>query len=392
MKLLHTADWQLGKPFAGVTDIQKRSILQQERINALARIASVARDQQVEMVIVAGDLFDSPSVTQSTVSAACEKIGSMNVPVVVIPGNHDHGGPGSIWEQPFFQRERQQLASNLTVLLKPEPMEFDRVVIFPCPLLRRQESADPTAWLRMPGDDLDQFGNKPRVVLIHGSIQGFIAYDEEDGFEGGQPNLVDLSRLAEQKFDYFALGDWHGTKQVGTKAWYAGTHELDRFPKGDSNDPGHVLLVNVARGAVPDVTPFLTARFGWHEVKFEFHEDADVQQLENRVNERIGGRTGSDLLRLELRGALGINATTQLEEMLQSWQARLLRLKLFNQTFITPSEDELKSLMQRAEDPLITRVASNLVARTQEAGDAANVARSALRQLHALCHSRARNT
>ena len=184
IRFLHTADWQLGKPFAGVEDVQKRSLLQQERINALHRIADVATEHQAQFLVVAGDLFDSPSATKATVSAACSAIGAMRIPVFAIPGNHDHGGPGSIWLQPFFQREREQLAPNLSVLLTPEPLEIDAAVLFPCPLLRRHESADPTGWLRSIEEDLGRFGSKPRLVLAHGSVQGFTSQDDEDGTEG----------------------------------------------------------------------------------------------------------------------------------------------------------------------------------------------------------------
>ena len=30
----------------------------------------------------------------------------MDVPVLAIPGNHDHAGPGTVWEQDFFRREQ----------------------------------------------------------------------------------------------------------------------------------------------------------------------------------------------------------------------------------------------------------------------------------------------
>jgi hypothetical protein len=39
---IHTADWQLGKPFASVRDPAKRTLIQQERIDALRRIRDVA--------------------------------------------------------------------------------------------------------------------------------------------------------------------------------------------------------------------------------------------------------------------------------------------------------------------------------------------------------------
>src|SRR5688500_12384784 len=120
-RFIHTADWQLGKPFASIKDSHKRSLLQQERFAVIQRIGEAARVHQAEFILVAGDLFDSSSATRQTVSAACSAIGQLGIPVITIPGNHDHGGPGSLWEQEYFLRERAQLAPNFTILLSPQP-------------------------------------------------------------------------------------------------------------------------------------------------------------------------------------------------------------------------------------------------------------------------------
>jgi DNA repair exonuclease SbcCD nuclease subunit len=381
---LHTADWQLGKPFAGVDDIQKRSLIQQERINVIQRLGQAAQIHGAEFIVVAGDLFDSSSTTKATVSAACAAIGAIQMPVFVIPGNHDHGGPGSLWEQAFFQHEHDQLAQNLTVLLKPEPVEFERAVLFPCPLLRRHESADPTAWLRSAQAELGRFGDKPRVVLAHGSVQGFGLQEDDEGGEGGAINQIDLSRLAAD-FDYIALGDWHGTKQVGAKAWYAGTPEPDRFPRGAGNEPGYVLIVSAQRGASSEVKRERVARLGWHQLFFEFSDDTGMTRLEEEIEALIGNRAQQDLLLLELCGSLGIEATTRLEQLLEAWQARLLRMKLFNQTVVAPSSEEIEALTQRTSDPLIARVAAKLVASAGGTGEDALCAGIALRELHAVC-------
>jgi DNA repair exonuclease SbcCD nuclease subunit len=380
---LHSADWQLGKPFAGVADFQKRSLIQQERINALGRIAKAAQFHGAKFIVVTGDLFDSPSAGKATVSAACAAIGAMRLPVFVVPGNHDHGGPGSLWEQRFFQHERDQLAPNLTVLLKPEPLEVGGAVLFPCPLLRRHESVDPTAWLRSGRLNLDRFGDQPRIVLAHGSVQGFRSR-EDDEVEGGAINEIDLSRLPVD-FDYVALGDWHGTKQVNAKAWYAGTPETDRFPRGAGNEPGQVLIVTAQRGAPPQVAPVRVARLGWHQLVFEFSDDAGLARLEEQIEALIGSRAQQDLLLLDLRGSLGIEATTRLERKLEAWQARLLWLRLINQTVVAPSSEEIEALTQRSADPLIARVAAKLVARAIGDSEDALCARMALRELHAAC-------
>jgi DNA repair exonuclease SbcCD nuclease subunit len=83
---IHTADWQLGKPFAGVEDVQKRSLLQNERLIVIKRIADKAREHNAEFVLLAGDLFDSSSATKATVSAAFSAIGALGLPAYAIPG------------------------------------------------------------------------------------------------------------------------------------------------------------------------------------------------------------------------------------------------------------------------------------------------------------------
>jgi DNA repair exonuclease SbcCD nuclease subunit len=385
---LHTADWQIGKPFAGVEDVQKRALLQQERITVLKRVAAVARERRAEFVIVAGDLFDSPSVTKATVSAACSAMGALRIPIFAIPGNHDHGGPGSLWEQPFFRQEQAQLAPNLRVLLTPEPVELENAVLFPCPLLRRHESVDLTAWLRKAPDESSRFGHKARIVVAHGSVLGFSSIADDDDGASSLTNQIDLTRIPDAEYDYIALGDWHGMKQVGTKAWYAGTPEFDRFPKGSDHAPGHILAVTVQRGANPKVDPVSTVRIGWHVVSELLADDAALGQLEQRMESLIGNRAHQDLVRLELDGSLGIAAMTRLEERLEAWRARLLRLRLENRAVVAPAAEELDALTLRAGDPLISRVAQKLIGQSAREGEEGAIARVALRELHAACSGR----
>lgn len=385
---IHTADWQLGKPFAGVDSIEKRALLQNERFAALRRIGEAARAHGAGFILVAGDLFDSPCASNATVSAACSAIGGLGLPVYAIPGNHDHGGTGSLWERDYFRREREHLAPNLQVLLKAEPVELPHAVLLPCPLLRRHESTDPTLWLRSIAGDLARFGDKPRIVLAHGTVLDFgLATDDEES-EETVTNLLDLPALPEGELDYIALGDWHGAKQVGSKAWYSGTPELDRFTKGGEHNPGHILVVEAARGQVPRVEAVPTGGIRWHDHAFNFVDDHSLERLKEEVEGLIGNRANQDLLFLHLAGSLGIAALTRLEQSLESWSARLIRLKLEQGTTIAPTPAEVDELTRRAGDPLVCRVANRLVEMAAGADEAAAIARIALRELHAACNAR----
>jgi DNA repair exonuclease SbcCD nuclease subunit len=385
LTFLHTADWQLGKPFASMSDPSKRHCVQQERLHSIRRIATEVVKSAASFIVVAGDVFDSSQATKATVSAACAAIGSLRVPVFIIPGNHDHAGEGSIWQQEFFKREQEQLAPNLRVLLKPEPVILENAIIFPAPLLRRHEAGDPTAWIRAALEDVALPPDLPRIVLAHGTIQGFGSSQEDD--EGGPTvaNWIDLSRLPLDQLDYIALGDWHGTKQVGTQAWYSGTPETDRFPKGEGNDPGNLLQVTISRGQPPVVVKLSSSRFLWKEITFHFSDDASLDLLASRLDETIGQRGDEHLLLLSLTGSLGMEASGRLEKILESWDSRLLRLKLDHRVSIAPSEGEILALTQRADDPLIATVASRLVSQIEGDSEDAAIANLALRELHSAC-------
>ncbi|MFD2255456.1 exonuclease SbcCD subunit D [Luteolibacter algae] len=388
---IHTADWQIGKPYARVSDPLKRGRLQHERIEALQRIKTAADAAKAAFILVAGDLFDSQTPDKATVSAACGAIGNMKIPVLVIPGNHDFGGPGSIWEQAFFLREKEQLAPNLHILLKPEPVILEQAILFPAPLLQRHTNSDSTAWIRAAFDedgDRNFPENLPRIVLAHGSIQGFSAVSDDEEDSSASPNLIDISRLPLGEIDYIALGDWHGTKKIGEgKAWYSGTHEIDRFPRGERNQPGHVLAVTAGRGEAAGVEIIRTAGFQWQATDFHFSGDESLDRLKSELDDLIGTSGSEKLLLLTLRGSLGITAAAELEATLEALEARLLRLKLYNHTSIAPTEAEVRELAGRSADPLISHVARQLIEQSGSSSpEEAEIAILALRELFTATH------
>ena len=361
LSILHSADWQIGKPFARVQDPDKRAKLRQTRIDCIERIGARGQEQAASLLLVAGDLFDSPTPSSSDVSAVCQAIGRLQIPVLVIPGNHDHGAPGSVWHQAFFQAEQQRRAPNLQVLLERRPVVLDEAIVLPCPLLRRHESDDPTAWIR----DLDWSllpGDRPRILLAHGSVQGFGADDLDADEENPasdrnrlrlDPGLVDV-------VDYVALGDWHGMKQVNSKSWYSGTPEPDRFPRNADYRGAQVLAVRVSRGGLPAVSPVDTGSLHWIQQRVEFREDEDLQRLERNLKDQLGDEPGQHLLLLEESGSLSFEAHRRYEALIERLEAQLLRLKRRGRCGLTPDAAELDQLTGRADDPLITSVARRL--------------------------------
>ena len=86
MKLLHTSDWHVGKTIRG-------SSRADEHTAVLAEIAQIAAREEVDLVIVAGDLFDSTAPSpeaESIVYRALLDLADTGADVAVVAGNHDN--------------------------------------------------------------------------------------------------------------------------------------------------------------------------------------------------------------------------------------------------------------------------------------------------------------
>lgn len=97
MRILHTADLQIGKPFNWASG-RAQNNLREARENVIGRIGDVADEHDVDFVLIAGDLFDDNTVADGIVSRTCERLSGISVPVYSLPGNHDfEGSPSCVW-------------------------------------------------------------------------------------------------------------------------------------------------------------------------------------------------------------------------------------------------------------------------------------------------------
>src|SRR5947207_409658 len=86
MKVLHTSDWHAGKVLKGVHRLDEQRAV-------LGGMVELAREEQVDLVLVAGDLFESAVPApdaQTLVWASLLAFRDTGAAVVVIAGNHDN--------------------------------------------------------------------------------------------------------------------------------------------------------------------------------------------------------------------------------------------------------------------------------------------------------------
>lgn len=304
MKFIHTADWQIGKPFKNFGD--KESVLRQARLAAIETIGQLAKREGVAHVLVAGDLYDTESPAMKTMLEPLERMRqSPGVSWHIIPGNHDpHRGQG-LWDRLLAHG----LPANVLPHLTPEPVMIGtEAVLLPAPMRRKSEVNDLTQWM----DEAASPAGVIRLGLAHGSITGF-----DSGGEANNPIAPDRARRA--GLDYLALGDWHRTLQAGPATWYAGTPEADRF---NSQERGQILLVDIPAARAPvSVVPLTTGAYQWQSATLTVTSAEDFDAAESRLRSRPD--LSVLLLRLDIKGALPLAARAELEQRLTRLEAAL---------------------------------------------------------------------
>ncbi len=362
IRLLHTADWQLGKPFTRFEG-DTGALLREARFEVVAALARLATEHRVDAVLVAGDILDNEHSQPAVLRRMVAQLRTFSGPWLLLPGNHDPARPGGLWDR---FRATGDCPGNVHVLDEAKPLTLadGRLVVLPAPLHQRQMADDPTCWL----DGANLPDGVFKVGLAHGSVAACLPAGAASG------NPIALDRAERAGLDYLALGDWHSSREIGPRTWYSGTPEPDDYT---ASGIGEALLVTVeAPGAPVSVQPLRTGRFTWRTAALDLGAGCDTAALEDRLEQvqRDLGTRADTLLRLGLEGSLDLAARAGLADALDRRAAGLRHLELRDEKLMTvPSEADLAAF---AADPLLASAARRLGAGNDP------IAALALRLLH----------
>lgn len=357
---LHTADWQIGRQY-GQFETDDAALLAEARFDAVARIAALAAERQVDAVLVAGDVFDTQGVSDRTIRRLFAALAAYAGPWVMIAGNHDGALADSVWS-----RAAQLGCIPPNVRVPPRPGVVDlaaqNLAVLAAPLTQRHTYDDVTQAF----DAMESEPGRIRVGLAHGSVAGRLP----DTIDATNPIAPD--RASRARLEYLALGDWHGCLSIDERTWYAGTPEQDRFR---GNEPGYVLDVRIAApGATPQVERVATGKYRWSAWTETLSLPTDAQALA----ERLAALRAEDVLRLELQGHVNVPTWEALQRAVDqaAAQARAV-LPDFSGLLLEPDDADLAQL---GASGYVGEVATQLQAMQADPEQAA-VAGEALRLL-----------
>lgn len=321
MNILHTSDWHIGKR------LMERDRLP-EQIAVLDEIAAICDAKQVDLVLVAGDVFDTfmPSAEAEEVFfRAVKRIAGERRAIVLASGNHDDGvrlaasaplaaeegiylfGGGTDVMSVGGSRGVRAVASGEGyVVIENERGErvYLNVLPYPNEARLKEEKTDESypdklrRWISR--GEAGFSGGMPHILLSHLFVSGGRVSESERDIDLGGARAVPVSLF--DGFDYVALGHLHKPQKFGEKVRYSGSILQYSF---DEQEKKQVILLHT--GATGISVEELPLSSGKRLVRLE-EEDAE--------------RAAALLRRYE--GAF-IELTLQLRAPLSSQETQMLR-------------------------------------------------------------------
>lgn len=323
LKLLHTADVHLGARFIGLGD---KGLAQRQQVRAsFKKLISLAIEESVDVVLIAGDLFDSNCQPQTNIDLVVEqfaRLAAANIPVSVIPGTHDCFDSASIYQKVNLEAK----CPGLTVFTAEdwECREFPslNLTIYGKPNLSNRSYKSP----------LDGLGRSTKsqyhVAMAHGSLNiGTIAADDHV-FTAGQ--------IAASRMHYIALGHWHDPYACSDRevvAWYSGSPELISMNK---REPGSVLIVTIHDSGQVEVEKRLTGLRACDELEIDISGYEDLASLRARI---VTGADRNLVREVVLKGLKNEDIFLSLEELESDLSDCFFFLRINDQSH--PRIDEL---------------------------------------------------
>jgi len=233
VKILHTADvhLDLDGDIADPHTRRYRDIIHQ----AFRTVIDVAIQENVDLLLIAGDLFDSNRPSADVVDFAIEELRRVGRPIVMIPGNHD-----CLQAQSIYRRVNLPGACpDLLLISHPDGehhhLSSHNLILWGRGMIEHEPTYHPLGGIpRRQGDAW-------HIALGHGFFM-------DDDVPSYRSSPIYAAEIRASGWDYLALGHCHAFSNVSqgsVTAYYSGAPGF--FP-GVQGADGHVALVQLEAG------------------------------------------------------------------------------------------------------------------------------------------------
>lgn len=290
LTIVHSADLHLDAPFAGLSPEQAMARREGQRAH-MEKLVQLATDKKADLLLLAGDLFDSGETYYETTLTLCQVLRNAPCPVLIAPGNHDYYHPRSPYALLSWPKGVHIFT---TAAMEAVPFPHLGCTVHGTAFTSPYRDTNPLEGFTAPQDGQIHLG------LVHGQVE-----------EQGRYAPITKNSIAQSGFAYLALGHVHQTtglcQQGGTYWAYSGCLEGRGFD--ETGDKGALVVTIDHSGTQWEFVPLATRRY--HIIPV----DVTDQAPEAALLSALPTGSGRDIVRFLLTGQslpLNIEALTHL--------------------------------------------------------------------------------
>ena len=278
-KILHCADLHLDSPFNALSP-EKAALRRQEQKETIQAIIQLANDERVDLLLMAGDLFDGKDAFYDTVLFLAGELKKARCKVFIAPGNHDFYGANSMYRSVLWPENVHIFRSS-----QIERVELPAIVVYGA-------GFDGAYSNRPILQDFCVNPNEHAIMVLHGDTMT----------AGSLYNFVSEAAIAKSGLIYLALGHVHafsGVQTAGKTAYaYPGCTEGRGF---DEQGEKGVLLGEVTEEVV-NLRFIPVAKRIYREIQMPAGDAKTLSDLSLSMKEKIPKGAVPDILRFILTG------------------------------------------------------------------------------------------
>ncbi|ABX27567.1 MAG: exonuclease SbcCD subunit D [Lactobacillus helveticus] len=311
MKFIHFADAHLDSPFRGLSFLPSKEFNQiyQAADQSLIRIVDLALAEKVDLVLIAGDTFDSakPSPrSQLFFAEQIKRLTDAQIQVVMIFGNHDHMRREDLLvnQSPYFKLLGADEVVEKASFKTKDNFNYD-VVGFS--YLNNHITED-----KIP--DFPEKGQNYTFGLMH-------AQEKETDSRKNVYAPFTVAEVQALNYDYFALGHIHARRNLSEKPWIVYSGNIQGRHINEMGAKGCYLGVIDESTKKTSIEFKATGPILWQGVQVELDAPISKADLQNRIIASLNNAEQKTYFSLTIAGAQFM--TEEEQELIQDtdfWQ------------------------------------------------------------------------
>lgn len=295
IKIFHTADLHIGMKFNRYPDGIRKDLVD-ARIHVLDNLVHMANDEECNLFVVAGDLFNGIKVPQKNIDSVIKSLDAFSGEcVVVLPGNHDYDNSMiDLWNS-----FNSHLTEKIVYMNEEKPYDLTQygleAIVYPAPCHSRHSEVNNIGWIK---GEMPLEPSLYHIGVAHGALEG-ISPDIDKSYY-----YMSNSELEATAVDLWLLGHTHVTYPEmdtikGHRIFNPGTPEPDGF---DCRHEGHAWIISIDEDKVVNAQRVTTGKYKFIDEVFYIEEDEDLYNLKDLILEDNPDRK---IMRMTLKGRIG---------------------------------------------------------------------------------------